>query len=308
MKNIVPCGVLLTLLTATTAQAAVSFDLHDESPSWGYLMDSGGNVWEDPRLGSPHDPWDDPPGMSFDPTEDEYGTPVFNFSTGTVTFDGAGNLLSITIDYESPNYRSLWHILKPGDLFLDVENDGTYDYVARTPFYAQSDYSADGLYSSNSWDLYRLSSPVDYLHDRDEDGIAGNEIYQLAEEAGPADSDSTGWPGVLVRGYHPWAFTDDFINNTDNAEKVTDGEVDFDGWDDLTPAGKVGSSTWTFSSDSLPNLWMTELGIGFTVNCANEVLLGDVTCTPEPGTIVVWGVLAAAAWLGIDARRRRRVK
>jgi hypothetical protein len=296
MKHVIVFGLpFLALAGASRSLGSVSVVLHDQSPSWGYLLTASGTI-VDPRVTNPPGPWLPPPGSFPTPPADEHGTPVFHFDAGVVTFD-AGKLLSITINYESPQYRNLWSVLKPGDLFLDVGNDGKFDYVVRTPFYAQQNYyDAGTLYSANSWRIYKLNQPEDYLHDRDQD----NPVYQLAYNAGRADSSSSGWPGLSVRDYHPWAVKPSYL--TGNATQV--GSAAFDGWDNLAPANSVGSTTWTFADFGLDIPLYTEIGIGFTVNCANDVLLGYVTYTPEPGALVVWGLLGLLAAGCVSWRRR----
>lgn len=292
--------VAFSLTAAHQAFGSVNFVLNDNVSVWGYDLGSGTEPGVSTNWGPP------PSGPST--TLDVHGTPEFDFSAGTVTLNDAQNTLEqIQINYTNPedNNSWLWRTLKPGDLFLDFHNDGTWDAVGRTPFYAQQDYYGNGtLFSPNNWDLYELDQPVEYYEDRPEN----NDVFELASEAGRADSGSPGWPGVYVRGYHPWAMDPGYL--TEHGTVV--GDIAFDGWDDLSSNSTGGgSSTWTFTDGGYQLSFDGELGIGWGVNCANEVGHGSVPVKlsqiPEPGSLVVWCLIGLAFVGGTHVMRRRVV-
>lgn len=308
MRNVIPLATLACLAVALVRPAvgSVTETLNDTVSVWGYDLD--GTI----ALGNDGNYWGK--GSSPSPSKDVHGIPeFFDSNGGTVTLnDGRNTLQSIEISYSNPEhgdsaYANLWQILKPGDLFLDFGNDGTWDAVGRTPFYAQQDYySADSdgnraLFDANTWDLYELGDPVEYYRGR----AANNGVFQLASESGRADRDGVqDWTGVQERGYHPWAMDSSYLDA--NGEAV--GTITFDGWKNLSGVEGPATSTWTFDNGgyALP-FHGDKLGIGWGVNCANEVgyAVVDVTAIPEPASLAIWGLLGVGVFVWRTRRKHR---
>jgi len=81
---------------------------------------------------------------------DVLGEPHIN--GGTVTFSGAGVLEEVTVDYsrESSTY---WEYYIPGDLFIDADADGNWDFIADSP----------GSQGAGMWQVYSAPDSVSYL-------------------------------------------------------------------------------------------------------------------------------------------------
>jgi hypothetical protein len=320
MKRLVPLGacLLAVLFLAAPSQGAIEKTFGDMSTSWGYY-----GIASPSQEGTT--PWDYPPGNNQPANKsDQWGTPLFKVNDSTsgenaAYFDATTKLLhQVKIAYHN-NGGSYWEVLKPGDLFIDIGGNGTWDYVARTPFFAQKAYfdatgtpTADGKTALLAkWNVYKFKTPLDYLNDQDNPGPPYQQVYvpyQVAANSGRADSATGGWTGFDIRDYHPWAINWDDTSTID-ITKVT--EATFSGWANLDgqPSSATGTSTWTFGSDLWTGGGNTTVRFGFTVNCANDVLVGEVVTPlgqiPEPASMAVWSVLAGAA-VGIRALRRRK--
>ena len=205
--------------------------------------------------------------------EDVIGIP--NILGGSYTITGSV-LQSITFKYTS-NITENWSYLVPGDLFIDTNADGKWDYVAA---------NMDGT-SPGTWDLYGISVDVGSKTDY----IISNQTGEGVLRGG------SGWPsGLTVRNNHPVALDSNLLVN-----KV--GSVDFSGWENLTHAGQILESTFTFNDGGLDvsSDWI----FGWTVNCGNDVIYEHGTSeAPIPGA--VW--LLGSGLLGLIGVRRRSRK
>jgi hypothetical protein len=294
-------GVLCMIFAAGEALASIDVNFGDDSTSWGYY--NGVKIATTP--------WDYPPG-SAPPlnTVDEFGSPVFKINNSSAgeniaSFDSTTKLLhSITIKYHNDG-ASFWEVIKPGDLFLDIGGDGTWDYVARTPFFANNTYfnsngtltAAGVTANSAAWNLYKITGGLGYVEDQDSYG--GVDPYQVAAQTTRADN-GVNWSGFDIRDYHPWALA------STTAYGAPVGTASFSGWANLDGSSGSGQSTWTFSQDLWTGGSGNKLIIGFTINCANDVLLGDVTTPngqiPEPASLVIWTLFVG---LGLFTFRRQ---
>jgi hypothetical protein len=190
--------------------------------------------------------WGTPPENSVD----TIGVP--DFTGGYVIVEG--DLLTSITFYYTGSTTSGWSLLEPGDLFIDVGADQTWDWVIQPV-----------------GNIYNLTSNPSYI-------ITGN------DNVGP-------WAGYNIRNNHPFAaiLTDETL----------DGTAYFSGWQTLTSANQPLYSTFNgFSIDIGSDPFI----IGWTVNCANDVVYETVNPVPEPATIFLLG--SGLLGVGITLRKR----
>ena len=161
MRNyILGLAVLAVLVAAASVEASYTVNFGDNTKNWvGYSVNS----------------------------QDEIGVPIFpNLGAGSVTLSNSNRLESISFIYKSAanESTSTWALLKPGDLFLDVDLTDGWDYVARH----------SGTTAAGSWDLYSFASDIT---------LSQTSAYQLVGT----------WPGYNVRTGHPWALKDSTFTN-----------------------------------------------------------------------------------------------
>ena len=201
--------------------------------------------------------------------EDVIGIP--NILGGSYTITGSV-LQSITFQY-SGGTTDLWNYLVPGDLFIDADANGRWDYVA---------YNAGGT-GSGTWNLYSIDTDV-----------GSKTAYLTTADTGPSylRGGGTGWGGLEVRLEHPVAILDSELNGLV-------GTVDFSGWKNLTNTSQTLESTFTFNGGlDVDSDWI----FGWTVNCANDVIYEHGSSeAPIPGA--VW--LLGSGLLGLIGVRRR---
>lgn len=210
-------------------------------------------------------------------TEDVVGIP--NITGGNYTITGSV-LQSITFKYTGTGTAtSLWHDLVPGDLFIDTDADGTWDYVA---------VNGSGT-AENDWNLYHITTALG----------AGTDAYIMAQETGPEylRGGTVTWAsvGLQPRIDHPVGIELDQLG-------LQDGSVHFDGWKNLGYDGQPLESTFTFTDGlEASSDWI----FGWTVNCGNDVIYEHGTSeAPIPGA--VW--LLSSGLLGLIGVRRRSRK
>lgn len=202
--------------------------------------------------------WDGWANGTGDDARDTIGTP--DLRGGTATFDTTGRLTNVSIDYTgvfslvgSGNGRVI-----PGDLFLDLGGDGSWDYVMQLVGGAQTPVAS---YASLS-----------ILH------VGGADVSPAYWMSG---SDNTGhWRGYGIRDRHPYAWNG-------GGEEI--------GLGSLSGFGATANGG-TLSFDLGPGIVVRDsVRISFAPSCANDVLVADVAApVPEPTAALVFGVGLAA--------------
>jgi hypothetical protein len=229
---------------------------------------------------------------------DHLGVPdLFGGVANMLTINpSTSQLSSITLNYNSAvEGNSVNRLLKYGDLFLDVDSNGTWDYVVRSDVLGTGAYSDSVVQASKTLDVRTFAS-----------GIAENSTSSYMLSNSSKTRDGANWSGYVIRYDHPWALTAAAWSNGTSA-----GTANFSGWQDNALAG---SSTYDLGNASinLPvNNGYYNITIGFAPQCANDVLYETIRVSagseavPEPATMIVWSLLGATTWLGMRLRRRR---
>ncbi len=234
---------------------------------------------------------------------DHIGVPDISGGTATIETNGVTAwLTSITINYNSnlePGYNN---ILRYGDLFLATGADPTvWNYVV------QGDHSvgsgtAVGYNSATTLAVRSFSSGISQIK-----GVNDND-YLLTNTSTQRNS-NTGWDGFVIRYDQPWA-----LSALGWSTGTSDGSAGFTGWQDNNANG---SSTWMFDDQQVlldPSQGdLLTLRLGFSPQCANDVLLEDVGFllphdtppVPEPCTLAIWSLLGAVGMTTGWLRRRK---
>jgi hypothetical protein len=179
-------------------------------------------------------------------------------SGGTYTYnEGTGRLTGITINYFGM-VGDLYDKIKPGDLFIDLGNDADWDYVVKSFEITQN----------NPLNMFSLNNLA----------MNNQEAYRFSDSG----IDPT-WTWGGSRHGHPVALRTGF-------EGSNTGLVGFGGW-----APGIGNHSTFFDFSSIDNGLGLNVGsggfqFGFTVNCANDVLLVRNNPVPEPATMLLLGL------------------
>jgi hypothetical protein len=201
-----------------------------------------------------------------DNSKDTIGIP--DFTGGSAEINSDSTLQMLTFNYRATDASELpwWSILRPGDLFIDTDADNEWDYLI----------DLNGSKNAGNYSLYSVSIPLD----------SGSYVM--------SGKDNTGnWHGYEIRDNHPVGY---------NPSGDPIGSVDFSGWE--TPVGtNPVSSYFDFSNSNLS--LSDEFTIGWTVNCANDVVYETINNpVPEPSTILL--VSAGLVGLAVYGRRKFR--
>jgi hypothetical protein len=187
---------------------------------------------------------------------DHYGTP--DILGGTAIINN-GSLTNLTFNVKNTNAGVLWGpsspgvpYLMPADLFIDTNDDRIWDYVVN-------------LIGSNNdvgdYGLYPISQPLNATSGYDK---------------------STGFFWSDRRYGHP-------IGETVTGAQAHTYNVTFGGWVD-PGVGNTATVTFDFTQGGIP-LVGSEFAIGWTVNCANDVIYEELNHqVPEPANLLLLGL------------------
>lgn len=219
---------------------------------------------------------------ALDDSRDEIGTPIFpgtpiapGSSAGSYNINGSGKLTRITFNYNlvGSSQNTAEPYVKPGDLFIDKNGDGTWDYLVQV-------YNQTAAFNYNLYSI-TLSS------------LGGTVGYILSDAAWLA----SGYPGGAdIRNDHPVAIDSTVL-------KSSLGTAYFDGWN---TSGLAGNYTTYFDFGSSGLDIGNTFQFAWTVNCANDVIReqGSNSAVPEPATMLLLG----SGLIGFGAFARKKFK
>lgn len=199
-----------------------------------------------------------PGGLTANDKKDVVGFP--DIIGGTVKTDGSGNLDEVIFDYSSWT-GSLANRL--GDLFVDLGDDGYWDYVViGADKYANDDTRPGAIIG----DIYKFNSAISAKK-----GVNDNAYVQ---------SQDTWNIGGGFRKYHPvWYDISSLLGI-----KLT-GNADVSGF-----SGVSDTSIQFSSLNEITNIESESFTIAWTPMCGNEVIISTtVIPNPEPNTMLLLG-------------------
>ncbi|MBN2321698.1 MAG: PEP-CTERM sorting domain-containing protein [Acidobacteria bacterium] len=213
--------------------------------------------------------WPGYPSDSLDNSRETIGEP--NISGGEIVLTDDGYLEEVSFFFTEWGFS----LMKPGDLFLNTDNDPEWDYVMS--LYNRAD-GTNVAYDNGVNSRYIPTTAYNNVP-----------LYAVEEDATLllTGADNSGyWSGYLIRNNHPFAYT----GMDDNA--LGYGSVS-GGFEDDSPL------TFALPTDTL--LITDYLAIGFAQNCANDPVYETVV--PEPSTLIFLG--SGLLLLGGYLRKKR---
>ncbi|MCD6571151.1 MAG: PEP-CTERM sorting domain-containing protein [Deltaproteobacteria bacterium] len=195
---------------------------------------------------------------------DGYGDDNLKDTIGTPQISGG----SVTIENGKLNsvtirYSNSSSLVAPGDLFIDLGGNLYWDYVVDTDAAGNNIYSFGDTQFALNYNYYDLSDTTWGSH-----------------------------PGYVIRNDHPVLYNNATLGITPNGTATIDSGM------------SVGSDlTFTYSDLNLDLDGASSFIIGWTVNCANDVLYEPVnTPVPAPTTLLLVG----SGLLGLVSFVRRK--
>jgi hypothetical protein len=204
-------------------------------------------------------------GISSENSTDTIGEP--NITGGNLVVSDSGYLKSISYTFTAPPGWT-FPIMKPGDLFLDTNNDKSWDYVLSLGYdNGTHKYVPTGIIT-----LYQINfNTAGYL-------ITG--------------ADNSGyWSGYGIRNNHPYAYYD-FSNAVNLGSGSISGGIT-----------SVPSSPFTYTLPVNAISVSGPLTFAFGENCANDVIYETVNTVPEPSSLLLLGG-GMVALAGLLRRRK----
>ncbi|MDM7995126.1 MAG: PEP-CTERM sorting domain-containing protein [Acidobacteriota bacterium] len=211
--------------------------------------------------------WDEYPSNPND-NSDTIGDP--NITGGTVTI-GGGYITEVQFSFSTPPGWD-YAIMKPGDLFIDMGANSSWDYVVSLYNGRDNGIENNKYLPTGSVDLYSTTGGTLLITGADNQGY---------------------WTGYGIRNNHPFAYTG--LSVSPGSASVTGG---------------YGSNSVIFTINGLP-LTSTKFIIGFTQNCANDVVYEKILVpedelypAPEPSTLCLMAL--GLGFIGISSYRKIR--
>lgn len=210
-------------------------------------------------------------GNTGEDNKDVIGVP--DIHGGSVSFSG-NYLTGINIAYSADNYKDIYNQqLLPGDLFLDMDASGDWDYFIIP--------EARSL-GQSTWSIYKAVGDWEYVSTplKKTDGAMWNTRR------------------YNVRDDHPWAVA---WSEGNTPEAV--GTAQFSGM----PWGANQQASWLIQGDFIEKDPLSSMVLGFTQNCANDVLHEEIgalsTQSEVPLPASVW--LLGSAFMAMAGLRKR---
>lgn len=218
-------------------------------------------------------------GLPMDDTNDHIGVP--NFLGGTAEVIG-GKLTRLTFAVQNP--QEYWNgkaIVSPGDLFISTLSGATPAWNHVVDLTTASTWTTPGygntVVPGGSYQLYNVNIP-----------LGNTASYILSGTDLKPD-----WSSFLIRDNHPVAAATAALTSAA-------GPVSFSGWPTATTSPILVSFDFTALPDGGLVLSSGDLTLGWTANCANDVVYEHIY-VPEPGTLLLVGF----GLLGVALQRRR---